>query len=310
MLYINIDYKMDSNIKFLINTGEIYIHEYTNWQANDDLREYVDEMETLILHILRRNKLVAVSSDTHDQEYFITKRDQSEIAQIKALEDKKSPFTFFSVHKRDDTETPILSSVDFTMEEVAELILNGESKDYKWELYDYSHPYTIIKDPVDPYVFEFFFAFKLRQIDLMETDQFLFNHLGYSYENDRRTYLHFLTLILRKYDALFDADKVTTVKEWIESNSSPEKLDSIMIDDFEKIEWLGTQKQLAELLIELKKKGWISEIDHYTIKKTFTNSDTIQQLFKGYYDATADEYVYDQIYTKRYRAKFRDIKKC
>lgn len=75
----------------------------------------------------------------------------------------------------------------------------------------------------------------------------------------------------------------------------------------EKHEWLGTQFQLAELFIELERKGWIKEKKHKTIKGCFTNSNTIDQVIKPGYDLK--EPTYPQIYTESYRPVFEGIKK-
>src|SRR6185369_7560872 len=43
-----------------------------------------------------------------------------------------------------------------------------------------------------------------------------------------------------------------------------------------KIEWQGTQKELGELFIELKSKGWIAEINSDSIQNYFSNGNTIK----------------------------------
>ncbi|GHA61672.1 hypothetical protein [Pontibacter akesuensis] len=70
-----------------------------------------------------------------------------------------------------------------------------------------------------------------------------------------------------------------------------------------KFEWLGTQKELAEMHIELKRKGWIKEIEHRTISAAYTKGDTIRQLVKP-----SRGFVYPDVYTTAYRPKFDGIK--
>jgi len=74
-----------------------------------------------------------------------------------------------------------------------------------------------------------------------------------------------------------------------------------------KMQWKGTQKQLAELFIELKKKEWIESYDYETIKACFTNSKTINQVLKPATDTTAGQNNYDQVYTRQYEPKFYGI---
>ncbi len=76
----------------------------------------------------------------------------------------------------------------------------------------------------------------------------------------------------------------------------------------EKMEWLGTQKELAELLIMLKERRWIRQFRNTTIKACFTRSNSIQQVLKPgqqkgkYYDN------YPQVFTENYLQKFHGIK--
>ena len=75
-----------------------------------------------------------------------------------------------------------------------------------------------------------------------------------------------------------------------------------------KINWLGTQKQLAELFVELQKKGWIEKPDYTTIKNAFTKSNSIQQVLKPTQDKKSKEKEYEGIYTPQYRPSFFGIK--
>lgn len=77
----------------------------------------------------------------------------------------------------------------------------------------------------------------------------------------------------------------------------------------EKIDWLGTQKQLAELFVELQRKGWINEIPTKLIKKYFSKADTIDQALKPARDAKTGEATYEGIFTKAYKPSFDVIRK-
>jgi hypothetical protein len=73
-----------------------------------------------------------------------------------------------------------------------------------------------------------------------------------------------------------------------------------------KMEWLGTQKELAELFIELKNKGYIKEFKYNTIKACFTNTNTIHQILKP---DNIDDPIYPQVYSPEYKKKFEKIEK-
>jgi len=75
-----------------------------------------------------------------------------------------------------------------------------------------------------------------------------------------------------------------------------------------KIKWKGTQKQLAELFIELKQNRWIEEYEYDTMKACFTNSNSIQQVLKPTTDTKTGGNDYDQVYTATYEPKFHGIK--
>ncbi len=73
------------------------------------------------------------------------------------------------------------------------------------------------------------------------------------------------------------------------------------------IQWLGTQKELAELFIRLKEKGWISGFEYETIKACFTNSNSIQQVLKPGQDPKTKQATFDQVFTKDYTSQFHGI---
>jgi hypothetical protein len=70
--------------------------------------------------------------------------------------------------------------------------------------------------------------------------------------------------------------------------------------NFDKLEWLGSQKELGELFLALNKKGWLKEINSALIKKYFTKSNTIDQILKP----SLSNSNYEGVYTKKYKPKF------
>lgn len=75
-----------------------------------------------------------------------------------------------------------------------------------------------------------------------------------------------------------------------------------------KIQWLGTQRQLAELFIVLKKKGWIERFEYDTIKSCFTDSDSIQQYLKPGKDERGEP-TYPEVFKPGFDERFYGIKK-
>jgi hypothetical protein len=76
----------------------------------------------------------------------------------------------------------------------------------------------------------------------------------------------------------------------------------------EPIEWLGTQKQLAELFIELEKKGWINKPGTKQIQAAFTKSNTIDQILKPSQNKVTKLFDYEGVYTTNYYPVFASIK--
>ncbi|MBK6995111.1 MAG: hypothetical protein IPH31_09345 [Lewinellaceae bacterium] len=74
-----------------------------------------------------------------------------------------------------------------------------------------------------------------------------------------------------------------------------------------KIQWLGTQKELAELFIRLRAKGWITDFEPETIKECFTKSDSIHQILKpGEYTEDLGG-TFEQVFTPEYVSKFHGV---
>jgi len=79
--------------------------------------------------------------------------------------------------------------------------------------------------------------------------------------------------------------------------------------DLDKIVWLGTQKEQAELWVMLKEMGWIENYKNDTIKVCFTNSHSIQQVLKPNKDLRTGRNHYDSIFTTNYETMFHGIEK-
>jgi hypothetical protein len=77
-----------------------------------------------------------------------------------------------------------------------------------------------------------------------------------------------------------------------------------------KIQWLGNQKELAELFIMLRAKGWIVDFEIETIKDCFTNSHSIHQYLKPGDTTGTGELggTFEQVFTSEYVPKFHGMK--
>jgi len=74
--------------------------------------------------------------------------------------------------------------------------------------------------------------------------------------------------------------------------------------------WNGNQKQLAELFVELQKKGWIEKIDSNTIAKIFTKTNSIKQYLKPAQNKSNKKVTYDNLYGPKYEKIFDNISHC
>ncbi|RDB02395.1 hypothetical protein DVG78_29110 [Runella aurantiaca] len=88
------------------------------------------------------------------------------------------------------------------------------------------------------------------------------------------------------------------------------KTQSIQVtnNSLEKIEWRGTQKELAELFIELKRKKFINQIPTKLIKAYFTQSNSIEQPLSPCTDKKTKIDMYDKLYSEEYEPHFENIK--
>jgi len=76
----------------------------------------------------------------------------------------------------------------------------------------------------------------------------------------------------------------------------------------ERIEWKGNQKELAELFLELWKKGWLEEVPIGLIQSYFTNFKTIDQYLKEARAENRNMGTFDKVYSQKYRKRFDGIK--
>lgn len=146
---------------------------------------------------------------------------------------------------------------------------------------------------------DYVFAVSLRQMAVSDITGFLNYHFK-EYKGDFTTYLNDTLL---EHKELFSENTVFKAKEWMKELpiSKPQSNKNLQM------EWLGTQGQLAELFVELQRKGYIKVIEANKIKNAFTKSKTIQQILKPSVDKYTYESTFEHIFTKKYKPKFEKI---
>ena len=66
------------------------------------------------------------------------------------------------------------------------------------------------------FLYDVFFAYKLRQLDLLKIDAFLEYHILNYYDNNLQEYSRFLRICIRKHEVkLLNPEIIQTVNEWI-----------------------------------------------------------------------------------------------
>lgn len=129
------------------------------------------------------------------------------------LRNTKRVMTEKDIEKRYNTKdvNNVISSSPFYRESVPIKKADGTfTKTYV----DIAESYTL--QPEDSF-YETFFAYKLRQVSLLEIDIFLDYHLYFYYSSDMAVFKRFLTVCLRKYKTLFTPETEITVAEWIDA---------------------------------------------------------------------------------------------
>ncbi|MEZ4951035.1 MAG: hypothetical protein R2879_21095 [Saprospiraceae bacterium] len=119
-----------------------------------------------------------------------------------------------------------------------------------------------------------------------------------------------LSSYFKTYSNQLNSSQKSIVEDWIIKKNEllSAKIDQESNRVFEKIEWNGSQKELGELFVELKKKGWVNNLPFKTIKAAFTKSNSIDQALLPKYDKKTYQSTYSNIYTEKYRPKFDTIR--
>lgn len=97
---------------------------------------------------------------------------------------------------------------------------------------------------------------------------------------------------------------LSQLKNELSSNSEKNNTETII----KKIEWNGTQKELADFCITMTNQGWFDKLpEPDTLKAVFTKSNSIEQLLKPSRDSEIGQPSFEKIYAKRYESPFSKI---
>jgi hypothetical protein len=114
------------------------------------------------------------------------------------------------------------------------------------------------------------------------------------------------TVIATTLFMYYDKHVISYLNNLLDELENPQP--QLQLTNLEKIEWQGTQKELAELFVELEKKGWIKEKKAKLISQYFDKANTIFEVLKTTgFDEDGTPF-YSNIYTKAYKPSFKEVK--
>lgn len=201
-----------------IDTGSIYSYTVQNWEMYP--REIISTMENYLKFILSSNDLATGCYTKEQAEYFKSKylKLERQIENSNDINNCPATYYFLRSHKPikkvDDENFDLIKHLSLPTIDVSEFASNH--LDFKNDLYDYKTPFLITSENVSSEIFEFFFALKLSQVDILNIDKFLEYQLNQSKAED---FKRFIELLLRKYKNFISVDIITTACEWLNKNN-------------------------------------------------------------------------------------------
>lgn len=124
------------------------------------------------------------------------------------------------------------------------LDLNKKYKTYHFWIEEYITPNDL--------GYDFFFAYKLKQMNLLKIDAFLNYQLEKYFDDDAQEFNRFLTLCYRKFkDVYIDQSKIDTINEW-------KAIKEEEIKFYSKITYTGDKTHFLKLMYSLYHAGLIN----------------------------------------------------
>lgn len=98
---------------------------------------------------------------------------------------------------------------------------NDRTEEFRPTWFDISPFYNVV--PRDA-MYDLFFSYELRNLDILETDEFLSYQYKKHFEGDLTKFKRFLVLTIRKHGSkLLSLDQIETINEWMSmTNAEPE----------------------------------------------------------------------------------------
>ncbi len=167
------------------------------------------------------------------------------------------------------------------------------------------------------------FAYRLQSSQFQLPNE-LKKFIDYHFENseDKDGFLDVLEYSVLDYDFIKNrTQKVELIKDWIKGKKSESKNKPLR-----KLTWNGTQKNLAELFLELEKKGWIEKIETgqrakicesieaiFDLSQTKKSKDTNSlksfiEIMTPFFDDRTKETSFPKVFSERYKKQFENIK--
>lgn len=105
---------------------------------------------------------------------------------------------------------------------------NNRGEEFAPTWFDISSDYKIM--PKDA-MYDLFFTYQLRNIDILETDDFLNYQFKKHFDNDIAKFKRFIVLTIRKHGKkLLDLDQIETVNEWMTMINSEVEVSGILTE--------------------------------------------------------------------------------
>jgi len=171
------------------------------------------------------------------------------------------------------------------------------------------------------------FSCKLTGIEPVERVE---DFLDYQFEHseDKLKFLKHINtgVIINSYRISRSPARQQILIDWIKEKKKQLEGQQSKGKHHRKIKWNGTQKNLAELFLELEKKGWIEKIEtgyrakvcesieaifdlSETKKSKETNSlKSFIEIMTPFFDNVTKETSYPKVFTERYKKQFENIK--
>jgi hypothetical protein len=144
-------------------------------------------------------------------------------------------------------------------------------------IYKYMHIAESYDVQPDDLLYDYFFAYKLRELTLQSVDAFLDYHLHFYYNHDVTKYVRFLKLCLRTHTDKISKETLMTAEEWIEEKLIQDKHQKEVQQEKRQQALFDIKAQQSESLAEpeLKIKGKYPKREAHDDLTTLNQEQTV-----------------------------------